>query len=306
MSHHHGHCNHHPPPANYNRAFAIGITLNVVFVIIEATFGFFAHSLALIADAGHNLSDVLSLLLAWGAALLASRKPTPRRTYGFRRVTILASLISSTLLLMALGAIALEAIDRFRNPAEVDGPTVIVVAGIGVVINTATALLFFSGQKHDLNIKAAYLHMAADAGVSLGVVVAGTAIMLTGLLWIDPVLSLLIVAIILVGTWNLLTNSLNLALDSVPESIDPAEVEDFFLSLPEVTELHDLHIWAMSTTETALTVHLVVPHPPEDDALLQSISQSLHDRFRIQHATVQVEQGNGENSCTLDRPECIG
>lgn len=300
MSHNHDHSK-----GNYNRAFAIGITLNVVFVIIEFTYGITAGSLALIADAGHNLSDVISLLLAWGATLIASKLPTEKRTYGFRRVTILASLISSILLLVALGAIAWESIGRFSSPQPVEGMIIILVAGIGVIINTVTALLFVSGQKHDLNIKAAYLHMAADAGVSLGVVIAGVAIMITGWLWLDPVISLVIVIVILIGTWNLLRDSINLSIDAVPEGIDISAIKNYLTKINNVSEIHDLHVWALSTTETALTVHLIVSKKAADNNFLQEVQQHLHDNFGIEHSTIQIENEDNENSCFLNRPECI-
>ncbi|MFQ6612861.1 MAG: cation diffusion facilitator family transporter, partial [Fidelibacterota bacterium] len=261
--------------------------------------------LALIADAGHNLSDVMSLLIAWGAALLASRYPTKKRTYGFRRVTILASLTSAVLLLVALGSIAWEAFGRLSNPQPVEGLVIITVASIGVVINTATALLFVSGQKHDLNIKGAYLHMAADAGVSLGVVLAGVAIMMTGWLWLDPAISLAIVVVILVGTWNLLRDSINLSIDAIPKGIDVPGIEDYLTGIKNVTKIHDLHIWPLSTTETALTVHLVAKQGPITNNFLKEVQQHLHDNFSIEHATIQVEQEDADNCCLLDRPECI-
>jgi len=301
MPHTHSHTH---APGNYNRAFAVGVALNTLFVLIEAGFGILSNSLALLADAGHNLSDVLSLLLAWGASLIAGRKPTPRRTYGFRRVTIYASFLSAIVLLVALGAIAREALGRFSHPRMLNGMTVIVVSGIGVVINTATALLFVSGRERDLNIKGAYLHMAADAGVSLGVLVAGLAILYTGWEWLDPAISLVIVAIILIGTWGLLRDSLNLAIDSVPAGIDPAEVESYLKTHPLVGSLHDLHIWAMSTTETALTVHLVTTQDPIDDSFLQKVSEGLHQRFGIGHSTIQIERNDTEEPCRLDRPKC--
>ncbi|NOQ51435.1 MAG: cation diffusion facilitator family transporter [Desulfuromonadaceae bacterium] len=296
---------HHHEPDNYNRAFAIGVVLNIAFVFIEAIYGFIAESIALIADAGHNLSDVMSLLLAWGASRLASKRPTEKRTYGFRRVTILASLISAVLLLVALGGIAWEAIGRFSELRAVNGTIVIMVAGIGVVINTATALLFFSGQKHDLNIKGAYLHMAADAGVSLGVVVAGLAIMATGWLWLDPAISLIIVAIILIGTWGLFRDSMNLTIDAVPKGINVAEIEAYLLNLGNVIKLHDLHIWALSTRETALTVHLIINEESVDNSFLENVTQELHKNYGIEHATIQIEKKDSPGSCKLDRPECI-
>ena len=296
---------HHSEVPNYNRAFSVGVSLNIAFVIIEAAYGIVTDSLALVADAGHNLSDVLSLLLAWGANVLAARKPTPRRSYGFRRGTILASLLSAILLLMALGVIAWEALGRLHAPRPVSGGTIIVVAGVGVVINAATALLFLSGRKHDLNIRGAYLHMAADAGVSLGVVIAGMAIMTTGWLWLDPTISLIISALILMSTWGLLRDSVNLALDSVPDNIDPMAVESYLTGLPDVAKVHDLHIWAMSTTEVALTAHLVVPHLWADDSFVHRISHRLHDRFGIDHATLQIERGEEEEFCKQARPESV-
>ena len=298
------HTHHHAAP-NYNRAFAIGVSLNIVFVIIEAGYGIVTNSLALVADAGHNLSDVLSLLLAWGANVLAARRPTPRRSYGFRRVTILASLLSAILLLMALGIIAWEALGRLQEPLPVSGMTILVVAGIGVLINTATALLFVSGRKHDLNIRGAYLHMAADAGVSLGVVIAGITIMATGWLWLDPTISLVITVIILISTWGLFRDSVNLALDSVPDNIDPMAVESYLTGLPDVAKVHDLHIWAMSTTEVALTAHLVVPQLTPDDSFLHRISHTLHDQFGIGHSTLQIERGEEEDFCQQAHPESV-
>ena len=298
------HTHHHEAP-NYNRAFAIGVSLNAVFVFIEAGYGIVTNSLALVADAGHNMSDVLSLLLAWGASALAARRPTPRRSYGFRRVTILASLLSAILLLMALGVIAWEAFGRLQAPLPVSGMTILIVAGIGVVINTATALLFLSGRKHDLNIRGAYLHMAADAGVSLGVVIAGSAIMATGWLWLDPTISLVIAVLILISTWGLLRDSLNLVLDSVPDNIDPVAVESYLIGLPNVAKVHDLHIWAMSTTEVALTAHLVVPQLVPDDSFLHRVAHTLHDQFGIGHSTLQIERGEEEDFCKQAHPESV-
>ena len=285
MSHNHDHS-----PSDYNRAFAIGVALNVIYIVVEATYGFLAGSLALLADAGHNLSDVLGLLLAWGANYLVQRKPTQRHTYGWRKSTILAALTNAIILLVAMGGIAWEAVRRFSDPSPVAGKTVIIVAAIGVVINTATALLFLSGRKTDLNIRGAFLHMAADAGVSAGVVLAGVVILATGWPWIDPVVSLTITAIILVGTWGLLRDSFNLALDAVPAGIDPEAVKTYLSDLPGVTGVHDLHIWAMSTSETALTVHLVKPDARDDDALIEQASRELHDRFGIEHITIQWER----------------
>ena len=298
MAHDHSHGHSHAP-ANFGRAFAIGVALNTGFVVIEATFGFLSHSLALVADAGHNLSDVLGLLLAWGASILVRRSPTARRTYGLRRSSILAALFNAVFLLVAIGAIAWEAVGRFRHPEPVAGGTVIWVALVGIAVNTATALLFMSGRKDDLNIRGAFLHMAADAGVSLGVVVAGVIILFTGWQWLDPVVSLAIVAVILVGTWGLLRDSVNLALDAVPENIDTADVTAYLAALPGVTEVHDLHIWAMSTTETALTALLVIPDGRVGDALLARTCAELHDRFGIEHATMQIERGDPAHPCGL-------
>ncbi len=297
--------NHSHSINNYSKAFAIGITLNIIFVVIETGYGITAGSLALIADAGHNLSDVISLLLAWGASYLALKQPTEKRTYGFRRVTILASSVSAILLLVVLGGIVWEAIGRLANPQPVHSMTVVIVAAIGVVINTATALLFVSGQKHDLNIRGAYLHMAADAGVSLGVVVAGIVIMITGWLWIDPAISLILVVVILVGTWNLLHESINLSVDAVPQDINISGIKDYLTKIEGVSEIHDLHVWALSTTQTALTAHLVITKNLIDNEFLKEIQQHLHDNFDIEHATIQVEKENTENSCMLNRSECV-
>jgi cobalt-zinc-cadmium efflux system protein len=299
MTHDHSH-----HISNYNRAFAIGVMLNVIFVAIEAGYGVAAGSLALIADAGHNLSDVLSLLIAWGAGLLATKPATEKRTYGFRKVTIMASLASAIVLLVALGGITWEAIGRFLDPKPVGGMSVIAVAAIGVVINTITALFFVSGQKHDLNIRGAFLHMAADAGVSFGVVVAGIIIMATGWLLIDPLMSLLIVAVILVGTWSLLRDSMNLAIDSVPKGIDIAGIRGYLTSLENVSQIHDLHVWPMSTTEVALSVHLVIVNDSLINDFLPKLQQQLHDRFSIEHSTIQVERQD-DGPCMLNKNGCI-
>jgi len=303
VSHDHSHSHSHEV-ANYNRAFAIGIALNVLFVLIEAGYGVVAQSLALIADAGHNLSDVVSLLLAWGATVLAARRSTEKRTYGFRKATIMASLIGAVLLLVALGGITWEAVGRFLNPQPVTGTVVILVAAIGVVINTVTALLFVSGQKHDLNIRSAFLHMAADAGVSLGVVAAGAVIIWKGWLWVDPAISLAIVVVILAGTWNLFRDSVNLAIDAVPEGIDIVAIRHYLNGLDNVCGIHDLHVWALSTTETALTVHLVVDHSSLSTEFLRKVQQHLHDEFGIEHSTIQVENEDEDYSCMLDRNTC--
>jgi cobalt-zinc-cadmium efflux system protein len=276
----------------------VGIVLNSGFVLTEAIFGVLTNSLALLADAGHNLGDVLGLLLAWGASWLVQLRPTQRYTYGLRRSSILVALLNASILLFAMGAIAIEAIQRFRNPISVSGETVIGVALIGMVINGVTAWMFMSGRERDLNIKGAFLHMAADALVSLGVVLAGIAILTTGWLWFDSVVSLLIVAVIVVGTWHLLRDSVNLALDAVPQGINLLAIRTFLTEMPGVVEVHDLHIWAMSTTEAALTAHLVMPAGQPDDAFLSRISLELHDRFHIEHTTIQVETGNFLLDCT--------
>lgn len=284
-----GGAGHVHAPATFGSAFAIGITLNLGFVIVEVVYGIFAHSLALVADAGHNLGDVLGLLLAWGATFLARTAPTERRTYGLRSSSILAALFNAIFLLIAVGAIAWEAIRRFGNPTAVEPGTVIWVAVVGIGINAATALMFMSGRKGDLNIRAAFLHMVADAAVSLGVVIAGFLIIATGWLWIDPVISLVIAAVITWGTWGLLHDSANLALQAVPQGIEMAKVRQYLSSLPHVTEVHDLHVWPMSTTETALTAHLVRDVDDCDCALLEQASRDLHREFEIQHATLQFE-----------------
>jgi cobalt-zinc-cadmium efflux system protein len=290
MRHEHG-------TANYSRAFAVGVVLNLGFVVVEFLYGQLAHSLALVADAGHNLSDVLALLLAWGAAVLAQRRPTPGRTYGMRRSSILAALVNAVVLLIAVGAIAWEAVRRFGAPTPVAEQTVIWVAMIGIVINAGTALLFLSGRKADMNIRGAFLHMAADAGVSLGVVLAGVAILATDWWWLDPVVSVGIVVVILIGTWDILRDSVNLALDAVPEGVDLPGVRQYLARLPKVVDVHDLHIWGMSTTETALTAHLVLTEAVCDDAFLARIEGELHTLFGIEHTTIQVETGNPAYPC---------
>lgn len=288
---------HNHGPADYNRAFAIGVVLNFGFVIAEVIFGLTADSLALLADAGHNLSDVAGLLLAWGASVLSRLRPTARRTYGYRSTTIIAALVNAVILLVAVGGIALESVQRFKRPAPAAGETIIIVAAIGVVINTVTALLFFAGRKKDLNIRGAFLHMASDAGVSVGVVLAGIGIMTTGWLWIDPLVSLAIVAIILVSTWGLLKESMNLALQAVPAGIDTQMVSDYLSRLPGVTAVHDLHIWAISTTETALTAHLVKPDPIDDDVLITQVRHDLFENFGIDHMTLQWERSDSFVQC---------
>ncbi len=290
--HSHGHGSQ-----NYSKAFAVGIALNLGFVVVEFYYGTIAHSLALVADAGHNLSDVLSLFLAWGAALLSRRSPTPNRTYGLRRSSILAALLNAVVLLIALGAIAWESIRRLGEPSVVAEQTVMWVAALGIVINAATAVLFFSGRKGDVNIRGAFLHMASDAAVSAGVVVSAFVIGRTGWFWLDPAVSLLICVAIFMGTWDLLKDSLNLALDAVPEGIEMSAVESYFSALPNVVGVHDLHVWGMSTTETALTTHLVMNQPTCDNAFLIQIEKELHKSFGIEHVTIQLETGDRDSPC---------
>jgi len=280
------------------RAFAIGVALNTVFVAVEVVAGFLSHSMALLADAGHNLSDVLALLMAWGAVILAKRAPTARRTYGLRKATILASLANAVFLLLAVGAITSESLQRLSTPHTVSTLTVMVTAAIGVVINTATALLFMRGGKGDLNVRGAFLHMASDAAISVAVVIGAGAIALTGLEWIDPALSLAIAVVIVIGTWGLLRDSVNLALDAAPRGIDVAEVRAWLTDLPGVEEIHDLHIWAMSTTETALTAHVIRPANDDGDHFLHSACEGLAVRFNIGHATLQVET-DADSACRL-------
>ena len=289
--HDHSHADHFN---THNRSFAIAVILNLGFVIIEAVFGVLSGSLALLADAGHNLSDVLGLLMAWVASWLASRKTTERNTYGLKKSTILAALFNALFLIAAVGGIAWEAIRRFNEPAEVAGMTVIVVAGIGVLINGATMLLFLKGQKGDLNIRGAFLHMAADTVVSVGVVIAGLLIMGTGASWIDPVVSLVIAAVIFIGTWQLLKDSVSLAIDAVPRNINPADVYAALARLPGVESVHHQHIWALSTTENALTVHLVKPDGRDDDEIIQQASRMLAHDYNIQHVTIQWERNHNQ------------
>jgi cobalt-zinc-cadmium efflux system protein len=281
------------------------VFVNAGFVVVEAALGFMSDSLALLADAGHNLSDVLGLALAWAAFRFASRAPTARRTYGLGRTTILAALVNSVVLAAAAGGIAWEAVRRLAHPEPVAGAVVMWAAGVGIVVNAGTALLFLPIRKGDLNARAAFLHMAADAGVSAGVVVAGLAMVSTGLLWIDPLVSLAVVAAVGFGTWGVLRESLDLVLDAVPGGVDRAAVEAYLAGLPGVTAVHDLHIWGMSTTQTALTAHLVKPDPAGDDALLARICEDLAHRFGIAHATLQWERGDGTHVCRLESPHVI-
>lgn len=295
--HDHSHGDHSHGPTRHDRAFAIGVTLNVGFAAVELAFGLVSQSLALIADAGHNFSDVAGLLIAWFAALLARKPATSLRTYGYRRASILAALANAALLIAAVGWIVVEAVQRFFDPQPVASTTVIVVAALGVVINTATALLFMRGREHDINIKGAYLHMAADAAVSAGVVTAGILIYFTGWLWLDPAISIAIAFVILWSTWSLARDSLNLSLDMVPPNVDRGEVEKYLASLPGVSNVHHLHIWAMSTTEIALTVHLVRPNASLDDKFLKDACEGLKRSFGIVHATFQIEAGACPEAC---------
>jgi cobalt-zinc-cadmium efflux system protein len=297
---------HNHGPVNYSRAFAIGFVLNIGFVIVEACFGVWADSLALLADAGHNLSDVVGLLLAWAATYLVKRHPTRRRTYGWRRSSILAAMFNSVLLFVVVGGIAWESVLRLANPVPILAKTMMVVAAVGIGINTVTALLFFHDRQKDLNIKAAFLHMAADAAVSAGVVLAGVLVFATGWLFVDPVVSLIVVAVILVSTWKLLLQSINLAMDAVPENIDTEAVRRYLVSLPGVIAVHDLHIWGLSTTETALTAHLVKPESEGDDELMEEVRKHLRDRFQIKHITLQWEREAGSYQCEVRIPPIGG
>ena len=295
MAHSHGHTHQ----VTHGKAFAIGIALNIIFVAIEIIYGLIANSSALLADAGHNASDVLGLAFAWAAAWLASLKPSGKYTYGLRKTTILVSILNAILLFGAVTAIGWDAVIKLQNPQPVGGTQIMIVAGIGVVINTITALLFIKGQKDDLNIRGAFLHMAADAGVSLGVVVAGLLILLTGKLWIDPVMSFIIIAVILWGTWRLFSDSVNLALDAVPKNIDVEKVRSFIEEKEGVENLHDLHIWAMSTTQVALTAHLVMPNG-NNDRFITDLQKELSEKFNIGHTTFQIENSDLQQLCDTD------
>ena len=299
MGHSHNHHISEPGIQNYGRLFSIGIGLNIVFVVVEVIFGLLANSSALLADAGHNLSDVLGMAFAWAAAWLATIKPKGKYTYGWRKTTILVSMLNALLLFGAMAIIGWDAINKLKNPQPVGGTQVMIVAAIGVIINTATALLFMKGQKNDLNIKGAFLHMAADAAVSLGVVVAGLLINLTGYLWIDPITSFAIIAVILWGTWGLFTDSVDLALDAVPKHIDIDRVRSFLMSREGVDDIHDLHIWAMSTTRVALTAHLVMPEG-HTDFFIAELQHDIAHEFGISHTTFQIETQDMEHDCNTD------
>lgn len=298
---HSGHSHSHLPPASadFSKAYAIGISLNLAFVVVEIICGLYSNSLALLADAGHNAGDVLGLFLAWGATRLSQRAPSAHYTYGLQSSSILAALANALLLFVACGGIGLEAIRRFSTPAETDSMMMIIVAGIGIAINGGTAMLFMSGQKTDLNIRGAFLHLVGDALVSLGVVISGILVMTTNWLWFDPLTSLAIATFIIISTWGLLRDSITLALHGTPRHIDTNEVKEFLTTRPEVRAVHDLHIWAMSTTETALSAHLVMQSGHPGDAALQNISQQLAQQFGIGHSTLQVELGDSPHDCSL-------
>ncbi len=295
---HAGH-HHHPAPTDFGRSFAVAIALNCAFVATEFTFGLMANSTALMADAGHNLSDVLGLLLAWGGAILARKTPGGRFTYGMSKASIMAALANAILLLVACGAIAWEAMHRFSQPAPVAGLTVSLVAASGIAINGISAWLFVRGSKTDLNIRAAYLHMLADAAISLGVAVTGVAMLLTGWNWLDPMVSLVIVLVIIAGTWGLLREASELALGAIPKQVDARALETYLRSIAGVSDIHDLHIWAISTTQTALTVHLVMPNGYPGDHAMDDITRTLNSQFGIAHSTLQTEMGTTRHSCTL-------
>lgn len=284
-----GHSHHHV--ANYDRAFAVGIALNLLFVLVESYYGWRADSLALLSDAGHNLSDVLGLLIAWGAFFLGKLRPNRKHTYGWGRATIMAATFNALLLLVVVGGIAWEAIARFSHPMPIEGGVVMLVAAVGVAINGTTAWLFMSGNKNDLNMRGAFLHMLADALVSLGVVIIGALFLVTGWTWLDPAISLVIALAILFGTWDLLRHSLRLSLDGVPASVELDAVKSHLAGLPGVNAVHDLHVWAMSTSEIALTAHLVMCDGHPGDDFLNRVAEELHRDFAIEHATIQIETG---------------
>jgi cobalt-zinc-cadmium efflux system protein len=303
---HKGHHHHHAPQAGQGRTFAIAVGLNVVIVIVQAVYGFIAHSTALLADAGHNLSDVLGLLLAWGAVWLGTRKPSERYTFGLGSSSILASLANAALLLFACGAIVLEAVQRLLNPAPVAGLDVFIVATIGLVVNGFSAWLFMRGSKEDLNIRGAFLHMAGDAGISAAVAVSGLVILYTGASWIDPVMSIFVVAVIVAGTWGLGRDAMRLAMAAVPPGVDKPRIEKYLADLPGVTDVHDLHVWALSTTENAMTAHIVMPAGHPGDVFVDGIVGTLRRDYAMHHATLQVEMGTTEHHCALDEKSHTG
>ena len=297
-SHSHDPGGHSHAPATFGRAFAIGIVLNVTFVVLEIVSGLAGHSVALLSDGGHNLGDVLGLVVAWSAMVLAKRPPTKRFTYGLGGTSILATLFNAVILLVVIGALSWEAVGRLSHPEPVAGKTVMIVAAAGIVLNGFCAWLFASGRKDDLNARGAFVHMAADAVVSAGVVGAGLVVLLTGWFWLDPVVSLVINAIIVLATWSLLRDSASMALNAVPPGVDHARVDAYLAEQPGVNAVHDLHIWGMSTTETALTAHLIMPDGHPGDVFLVGLCESLRERFKIAHATIQIETC-AESGCVL-------
>ena len=294
----HSHAGHSHAPKHFGTAFALGIALNTAFVVIEAGYGYAANAMSLVADAGHNLSDVLGLVAAWVASVLVRRQRTARFTYGLRGSSILAALFNAVFLLIAMGAVMWEAVLRLVHPEPVAGVTVMVVAAIGILVNGVTAWLFVSGAKDDINIRGAFLHMAADAAVSVGVVVAGLVIWATGLAWIDPAVSLVVAGLVVWATWGLLRDSVAMSLDAVPPQISPAAVEGFLRGRPGVSDLHDLHIWPMSTTSVALTAHLVMAQGHPGNGFLVETCEGLREQFGIGHATIQIEEAGGPD-CRL-------
>lgn len=287
----------HAVPRHITKAFLVGLILNIAFVVIEAIAGLYTHSLSLLADAGHNLSDVASLALVLFANKIAMKQANDKYSFGYKQSTVLVALVNGGILLFALGAVAYEAVIRISNPQSIEGGVVAAIAGVGIVINSISAFLFFRDKEKDLNVKGAYLHMASDAVISLGVVIAGIVIIYTGWFWLDSIVSLILVIVVVIGTWGLLKESLRLTLNGVPTDIDMGEVKNYFLSLRGVSEVHDLHIWAISTTETALTIHLVIPNDILDDVIYKNIRENLHHKFNIAHSTIQIEKNNGQFHC---------
>ena len=306
-SHDHGagghHHHHHAPQPGQGRTFAIAVGLNVTIVIVQGIYGFLAHSTALLADAGHNLSDVLGLLLAWGAIWLGTRKPSERYTFGLGSSSILASLANAALLLFACGAIVLEAVQRLLNPAPVAGFDVFIVATIGLIVNGLSAWLFMRGSKEDLNVRGAFLHMAGDAAISAAVAVSGLIILFTGASWIDPLMSIVVVAVIVAGTWGLGRDAMRLVMAAVPPGVDKHRIEHYLATLPGVSDVHDLHVWALSTTETAMTAHLVMPQGHPGDIFVANVVATLREDHAMTHATLQVEMGTTECHCALEERE---
>jgi cobalt-zinc-cadmium efflux system protein len=303
--HDHDHHGHAHAPSSHRRAFAVGIGLNLSFVVVEVVYGVISHSVALLADAGHNFGDVLGLGLSWGATALAGLRPSTRRTFGFRRTTIVASVANALVLLFVTGGLTWESIRRLLAPEPTRGATMIAVALVGAVVNAASALLFMSGGKGDLNVRSAFLHLASDAVLALGVAITGALIVATGWLWLDPAVSIVLAIAILAGTWSLMKQSLNLMLDAVPEGIDPGEVKAYLGALPGVVEVHDLHIWAMSTTETALTAHVVMPRASLRPTFLTEVCKELHAKFHIEHSTLQIDPEEAPAPCALAPDEVL-